>query len=130
MRILVLDDSAERHNIFSKIYYRHEVVHTYTYHEFCIELDRGPWDLIHLDHDLGADSPYIDGWGHTQEYNGGHAAMRICAMDYPPNKVIIHSLNTVGARGMLQALKRCGIDVSWEPFRDTIIYGWGEPNEV
>lgn len=122
MRILVLDDVELRHNVFDNIYQGHEVVHAYVYHSFVDKLKYyGPWDLIHLDHDLG-DFPevpdyYLDGWGKKQEYNGVHAAMRVCEMDNPP-KVIIHSVNPVGSKSMLQMLERRGVEVTWEPFRD------------
>jgi hypothetical protein len=119
MRILILDDVEHRHNVFDDIYQGHEVIHAYTYSDFWEKLVEGIWDLIHLDHDLGdavnADT-YVDGWGYVREYNGGHAAMRVCEMDNPP-KVIIHSVNPVGSKTMFQMLERRGVEVTWEPFQ-------------
>lgn len=124
MRILILDDVKDRHDTFAKVFYpEHEVVSVYLYTDFCEKLNES-WDLIHLDHDLGdfLNNPdtYVDGWGNVREYNGGHAAMRICEMCKPP-KVIIHSVNPVGAKIMLQMLERRGVEVTWEPFGEASV---------
>ena len=82
MRVLVLDDVKHRHDVFDLLYGGDEVEHCYGYHDFCDKLDGdGPWDLVHLDHDLGDFKPtdtYVDGWGKRQEYNGQHAAQMVC----------------------------------------------------
>lgn len=119
MRILILDDVKSRHDAFDRIYSGDTVVHAYRYMEFLEHLKDGVWDLIHLDHDLGdfVDNPdtYVDGWGNVCEYNGAHASMRVCEMDDPP-PVIVHSINPVGAKVIVDNLKRRGISVVWEPF--------------
>lgn len=119
MRILILDDLQSRHDAFDRMYPGDEVVHAYLYTDFCDKLADGVYDLVHLDHDLGdftdqADT-YVDGWGNIREFNGGHAAMRVCEMTNPPT-VIIHSVNPVGAKIMRQMLERQGVAVTWEPF--------------
>lgn len=125
MRVLVLDDIKHRHDTFDAAYADDDVVHCYKYHGFCDALlHGGPWDLVHLDHDLGdfvndADT-YVDGWGSTREYNGQHAAMRVCELDDVdlPKKVIVHSVNPSGAQAMVRLLKRRGVPVTWEPFAE------------
>lgn len=124
MSVLILDDIKDRHDTFDRMYGVGNCVHSYTYSDFLEKLLASPYDLIHLDHDLGdfvvnADT-YVDGWGKTQEYNGVHAAIRICELvdHLLPKKVIIHSVNPEGARAMLSTLRRRGIDVTWEPFGD------------
>jgi len=125
MSILILDDIKYRHDVFDKRYGAGECLHSYLYSDFLFKLQNGsPFDLIHLDHDLGdfvtnADT-YIDGWGKTQQYNGVHAAIRICELEDEllPNRVIVHSVNPEGARAMVSTLKRRGVDVTWEPFAD------------
>ena len=124
MRVLVLDDIRFRHDAFDRIYEGHDVRHAYTYRAFVYLLKGVRWDLVHLDHDLGdfvsdADT-YVDGWGKTQEYNGQHAAVRICELPDAelPVRVIIHSVNPDGARAMRQTLERRGVPVTWEPFAD------------
>lgn len=123
-RVLVLDDIKFRHDSFDRIYEGSDVRHAYTYSQFVYLLKGVKWDLIHLDHDLGdfvddADT-YVDGWGKTREFNGQHAAMRICEMedDRLPTRVIIHSVNPEGARAMKSMLERRGVPVVWEPFGD------------
>lgn len=120
MRVLILDDIKDRHDTFDKVYDGDEVIHAYTYMDFCNKLGDGKWDLVSLDHDLGdfVDDPstYVDGWGNICQYTGKHAAMRIAEMDDFDGRVIIHSANPVGARGMFDILGRCGIDVVVRPF--------------
>lgn len=122
MRILILDDDPHRHEVFDHVYKGHAVVHAHSYFKFLDELLAwSPWDLVHLDHDLGdlhtADT-YVDGWGSTREYNGVHASLRICELDDGslPRKVIIQSVNPEGARAMRANLQRRGVHVVWEPF--------------
>lgn len=119
MRILILDDESSRHILFRLIYETHSVVHTETYCEFVNELLSGlPWDLIHLDHDLGSVDSYIDGWGETQFFTGLHAADRICELsdDLLPSEVIVHSMNPIGAKIIVDSLTLRGIKTSWQPF--------------
>lgn len=123
MRILILDDTAHRHECFARVYEGHEITSCYSYFGFLEALKASPWDIIHLDHDLGDDSvadTYEDGWGNIRQFTGKHAAMRICelASDRQPGEVIIQSVNPVEAPPMLQMLKRAGINVSWQPFSE------------
>lgn len=124
MRILILDDDKTRHDKYAAVYKRHRVYHAKTYYEFVSCLDRGsPWDLIHLDHDLGdfeEEDFYTDGWGNKQSFNGKHAAARVCELDDHklPSQVIIQSINPAGAREMKNILETRGIQVSWRPFGD------------
>lgn len=124
MRILILDDIRFRHDSFDRIYEGDDVRHAYKYSHFIYLLNGVVWDIVHLDHDLGdfvddADT-YVDGWGKTREYNGQHAAMRICELSdgMLPKHVIIHSVNPEGARAMKSMLENRGLSVVWEPFAD------------
>lgn len=125
MRILILDDLEERHRIYQSIYNGHDVTSVNTYSAFVDALQDSPWDLIHLDHDLGdfVTSPdtWVDGWGSTREYTGLEAATRVCELDpeLRPARVVVHSINPVGARNMMQTLTRAGIDAIWEPFGES-----------
>jgi len=123
--VLILDDSSTRHDVYDKIYEGCDVRHAYDYFDFLSALDRGsPWDLVHLDHDLGDlvahASTYVDGWGSTREYNGQHASLRICELsdERLPKRVIVQSVNPEGARAMKMNLVGRGVDVSWQPFGD------------
>lgn len=121
MRILVLDDVKSRHDAFDRLYEDADVRHAYTYKQFVYLLNGVKWDVVHLDHDLGdavtADT-YVDGWGAKQEFNGLHAAARVCELNDEdlPTQVVIHSINPEGARAMKTLLERRGVPVTWEPF--------------
>lgn len=122
MKILILDDDAERIQTFQKIYSGDEVTAVMRYNEFVFMLNDSHWDLIHLDHDIGdkvsnADT-YVDGWGIEMPFNGTHATMRICELEDKdkPSEVIVHSINSSGAPVMVDMLTRAGIPAKWEPF--------------
>ena len=123
MRILALDDVKERHDAFRAWHERDEVRSVYYYRDFLIAIEEGPWDLVYLDHDLGDEvegaDTFVDGWGKTREYDGTHAALRLCeqtAKGKFSGRVIIVSHNKDGAKSMRTDLQRSGIDVVWEPF--------------
>jgi len=122
MKILILDDDSIRHNIFDNKYRDHDVTHCYTYGEFVEALvSSSPWNLIHLDHDLGdmtAADTYTDSWGQEREYTGQHAANQICSLgdDRLPEKVIVHSLNPVGAKRIVDILRNRSVSVISQPF--------------
>ncbi len=119
VRVLILDDELERHAEFDAIYAGHEVTHTASYTQFIKELIGGsPWDLIHLDHDLGHGDSYLDGWGNSQFYTGQHAAERICELkdEELPSEVIVHSMNPLGSQNILFNLRARRIPSSWRPY--------------
>jgi len=123
MRILILDDEQVRHDDLTEFYRDHEVVNTTTYNEFVKELENGsPWDLIHLDHDLGPGDSYLDGWGNMQFFTGQHAAIRVCELhDHQlPGEVIVHSVNPLGANYMVSDLKSRKVKVTWRPYTQMI----------
>lgn len=123
MRILILDDEQVRHNDLTEFYGDHEVANTTTYNEFVQELENGsPWDLIHLDHDLGPGDSYLDGWGNMQFFTGQHAAIRVCELhdDRLPLEVIVHSVNPLGANYMVSDLKSRKVNVTWRPYTQMI----------
>ena len=123
MRILILDDEAERHAHLSKIYAGHEISHTDSYNNFVRELISGsPWDLVHLDHDLGNGDSYLDGWGNIQFYTGHHASERICELPVEnlPKEVIVHSMNPLGSQNILFNFRAHRIEASWQPYSSII----------
>jgi hypothetical protein len=119
VRILILDDEHIRHEQFAKFYTGEDTVHVTTYAQFVHELEAGsPWDLVHLDHDLGPGDSYLDGWGEIQFFTGQHAARRVCELhDHQlPGEVIVHSMNPLGAQNMLCDLSARKIKVKWCPY--------------
>lgn len=125
LKILVLDDDAGRHRAFAQRYEGHSVYHAWTYSEFATTFVSGcPWDIVHLDHDLGDMVPrpdtWVDGWGNQRLRTGRDAAAVITAVsdDRLPRQVIVHSVNPVGARGIVDDLRRRGVPTTWEPFSE------------
>lgn len=122
MRILILDDEKVRHDDFEIAYAGHEVSHAYTYNEFVRLLESGsPWDLIHLDHDLGevdGCDTFLDGWGTVRYFNGFHASTRICELhDHQlPGEVIVHSVNPLGSQNIMFNLHARWVKASWHPY--------------
>lgn len=97
MRILFLDDDRNRHDYFEYAMLfnvkDHQVIHVYSAKE-AIEalLSNPPFDLAHLDHDLG----------NQAGNNGYEVAVFISTMpaSMAPRKIIIHSSNQIGAERM------------------------------
>ncbi len=124
----MLDDNEHRREVFTAVYgVEGHQVSTVSKFGGCVgalEGD-GPWDLLHLDYDLGdydeADS-FVDEFGNTVEFNGGHIVTRIARMPevLRPARVIIHSVNEDGAIDMMEALGKLGIPTTWEPFGDLL----------
>jgi CheY-like chemotaxis protein len=122
VRILILDDEKVRHDDFDAMYSGHEVTHAYRYNEFVrLLVGSSPWDLIHLDHDLGETEgcdTFLDGWGHVRYFNGYHASARICELhDHQlPDEVIVHSVNPLGAQNILYNFLARRVKASWKPY--------------
>lgn len=122
VNILILDDDEVRHETFAARYAGHNVVHAFRYSTFVKHLEEySPWNLIHLDHDLGdfeQGDTYVDGWGNIREFNGRHAAQKICELpdELLPDEVVIQSINPEGAKSMRSLLLGRGVQTSWIPF--------------
>ena len=120
MGILILDDEQVRHDNFAKRYAGNSVVHVTSYKQFVKQLKIGStWDLIHLDHDLGAGDSYVDGWGDMQFFTGHHAAIAVCLLEDTslPAEIIVHSVNPVGAQNIMSDLKSRNVNVTWQPYK-------------
>lgn len=116
-KVLILDDDPARHIALKKKYEGKMCVSVTTYDTFVMFFtDAGPWDIVSLDHDLGDTSIYLDGWGNPRSYTGFDAARHICESDTKPGKVVVHSCNPAGGEAMVAVLRRCGVEVTREPF--------------
>ena len=118
MRILILDDSQERLNLFVKnfkgIYPNAEVFLTTTAKE-CINYlsEKTVWDLVCLDHDLG-DEYYVDP---TDSNTGSEVVRWLSANELltPKPKFIVHSFNHIQAPRMVYDLKLTGYEAHYMP---------------
>lgn len=101
-KILVLEDSPERQFKFRHNLDGHSVTIT-AYAQACIyELMYKEWDWLFLDHDLGGDIMVESG------INTGYEVAQFLAAhpDMQPPRIIIHSLNPVGAKNMKAVLPK------------------------
>jgi CheY-like chemotaxis protein len=126
MKILILDDNKHRHDVFAARFADDERVHCYSYSQAIAALSDS-FDVIFLDHDLG-EFHTPDTWesygGKMIEYTGLDVAKAVAdhyrgwaGIDDLP-RVVIHSVNPVGAPVMRDVLQDCGFSVVWDPFSD------------
>lgn len=114
MRILFLDDDAERHKRLSRDAIGHDVTHVWSVFGARKALEAGPrFDIAFLDHDLGGRQLVAPG-----EDTGYAVAQTIAAMleDRRPREVILHSFNPVGTVAMERILRDAGVLVRRAPF--------------
>lgn len=100
MKILILEDDVTRTNYFKKKLIGHELTFT-QFSKECIKLlSENLYDVLFLDHDLGGAIHVASG-----ENTGYEVAQYLYKnTDRKPEQIIIHSLNTVGARNIKQLL--------------------------
>lgn len=110
MKILILEDSPERIFEFKKRLIGHDVIFTKDTKECIKLLKTQKWDLICLDHDLG------DVFEQPGEGNGYEVAKWIADhKSYAPRKILIHTMNNVGASAMMLTLGRVEIRATYIP---------------
>ena len=101
MRVLILEDSPERIKTFQKklgkydLYFFDNVADTIRALEY---MDQ--FDVLFLDHDLGGEV-FVDS---DQPNTGYQLAKYISEKQLKFNQIIIHSMNSVGAQRMKDAL--------------------------
>ena len=124
MRILVLDDDAERHDAFDEaLSSENSVEHAWSYHDAIAMLESEQFDVAYLDHDLSdfedASSTIVGAYGNI-ELTGADVA-RFIAHELPrgmwPKRVVVHSWNPDGAKRMIAMLREAGIPCVYEPFQ-------------
>jgi CheY-like chemotaxis protein len=107
MKILVLDDSKNRQDFFSRSLIGNEkVIQAYNYDQAVKALEEDIFDLIFLDHDLDLE---LD----TEDKTGLDVAKYIADMPYErfPKECIVHSLNSYGADNIVAVLEQSDIKV-------------------
>jgi len=103
-RILVIDDEQSRFEgieTMLRLQPGHEI--TYSTGTDALERIKEGWDTIFLDHDLGLD--YTDGYELAKTIS-----------ENPPHQVIVHSMNIVGAKNIVNLLKNYVYDVRHIPY--------------
>ena len=111
-RVLILDDDEDRHVAFRKKYPTAELTHVYTSKEAIKKLENESFDWVFLDHDLGGQMMVKSG-----DDTGYEVANWMSEhIDRLPTKgILLHSLNPVGRKNMMNVLRRVDIDVYDRP---------------
>lgn len=110
MNILFLDDDPIRHDTFDRVHGKnHTIWHVYTpkrFREVCLAKE---FDCVFFDHDLGTGETGYDlaEWFVQQ--------IKRATIDIP-ERVFIHSWNSVGAQRIEQVFKTIGVDAIRKPF--------------
>ncbi len=100
MKILILEDNEDRNNSFIKWFNGHELIMTDNAMKAIDHLASIKFDVIFLDHDLD-NRVFID----SNEPNTGYTvAKTISSTINKSTQVIVHSMNPIGARNMLDVL--------------------------
>jgi CheY-like chemotaxis protein len=110
MKILILEDSAERIFEFKKRLGSHDVIYTMDTKECIRLLATQEWDYICLDHDMGT------AFEKPGEGTGYEVARWIAENpDRKPRHILLHTMNNVGASSMMLVLGRVGIRATYIP---------------
>jgi hypothetical protein len=95
-----------------------EIIHAWDVEQAIEALNKGTFDLVHLDHDL---EDYITGpYGERFERTGLDVAQFLANMDPEKHPVVsvVHSWNPPGAKAMLDVLRAAHLNVTYAPFSD------------
>lgn len=115
-RWLVLDDTQERHDGFSRMAGRGNIVidHAFTATQaICFLREELQYDLCFLDHDLEEFPGYVDETGmEVAQFIALHAEG-----DRVPKLVVIHSHNAPARERMVQVLTDAGVKTVGKPYR-------------
>lgn len=117
MKILILDDSPERHAIFLARYVKHDLVQVYSVDAAIKAVEaESPFDAMFLDHDLTT----LQSIGLNDGEPSGTVFARYLAElpdEKRPAQIIIHSWNDAGRTRMAGILKDAGYkNVVIQPF--------------
>lgn len=118
MRMLFLDDEQWRHDGQRVMQsHRYAIDHVYNVTQAISALKETCYDLVSLDHDLQEDHYRTDQPSGTG--TGLEVARYIAANPSCCARVIVHSLNDVGARRMITELHAAGVSAIRMPFSFT-----------
>jgi CheY-like chemotaxis protein len=112
MRVFILEDTEERIKKFKQNLIGHEIIVTKDTKEAITILDANePFDYICLDHDMGVtfEQPGEGTGFEVAEWIAKHPEKK-------PRKLLIHSMNNVGAAAMMRVLGDVGMRATYIPF--------------
>jgi len=114
IKILILEDNLERQDQFKKKLIDHNLTITDSSKAAINKLSNEKWDLLMLDHDLGNEA-YVPSGPNT-----GYEVAKFLEENeqFQSSNIIVHSLNVVGAKNIINAL----------PNAIHIPFAWNENN--
>jgi len=100
MRILILEDNSERQEQFKKNLVGHNIEITDSSKIAIETLSNKKWDILFIDHDLGG-KVFV-----PSEENTGYEVAKFLEehKQFIPKNIIVHSLNPVGAKNIMNIL--------------------------
>lgn len=108
--VLFLDDDPTRQRRFAAANPGTRI--TSTAAETIAMLMVQPWEVVHLDHDLGGEV-YVDS---NREDTGMEVVRWILANRPRIGRIVVHTWNTVAGPRMSEDLRRAGYDAVWVRF--------------
>ena len=113
MKVFFLDDDINRIRAARVKFANHQLITAMSAQEAIEVLNReSPFDLVHLDHDLGG--IYLP----SDEKSGYAVAVHIANLpaNKLPNTAVVHSYNPDGSKKMIAALRPFVKNVYYSPF--------------
>jgi DNA-binding response OmpR family regulator len=115
MKVFILEDDPHRVELFRAAATQHDVVYSDNVDDAVAALNRGPFDVFLLDHDLGGET-YVDS---AQRNTGAGFCREAVAQEAMAHaSVIVHSYNQAGAQRMVGLVPHA----IWQPFGPTILH--------
>lgn len=125
MRIMFLDDDPQRHQFVHDVLDeapQHEITYVHTCLQATYALkSESVFDIVFLDHDLADNrngAGYSDAFSQDTGLDVARFITHTLAANKRPHKIIIHSLNPVGALRMYDELKAYSLEVFRVPYGD------------
>jgi hypothetical protein len=116
--ILFLDDTELRHRYFTRTHIGKDAIHVWSASQAIAALENSPITETWLDHDLAYEYHGAEPVSFAQG-TGLQVARWLAASEYPRSlRIIVHSLNPVGSKLMVETLRAAGfVNVKQEPWR-------------
>ena len=113
MKILFLDDSPARQEWATKHFPGHDLIQPTTAAAAIDILEHdGPFDLVHLDHDLGGET-----YAESSRADTGFEVVRWIVREKPTiPEIVVHSRNAPAGHRMTATLRKAGYAARYQAF--------------
>ena len=119
MKILFLDDCPARQKWATQHFLAHELTQPTTAAAAIKALEHdGPFDVVHLDHDLGGEA-----YAESSRSDTGFEVVRWIVKKKPPiPQIVVHTMNASAGHRMTGTLKKAGYSARYRSF-DRMVNG-------